>query len=110
VQFLARRAAGVPAVGVGIVSVVVGPKAKPYKRTPVKSAVKSSTVESTANEASTKAAAVETTASEASMETAAAKAVSVAAATLNESFNGDGTVVSYLGNVRRTIMKLRQWH
>jgi HD superfamily phosphodiesterase len=28
----------------------------------------------------------------------------------NESFNGDGTVVSYLNNVRRTIMKLRQWH
>ena len=31
-------------VRVGIVSVVVGAKAKPYKRTPVKSAVKSSTV------------------------------------------------------------------
>jgi hypothetical protein len=31
---------------------------------------------------------------------------------LNESFNGDGTVVSYLNNVRRTketIMKLWQW-
>jgi hypothetical protein len=32
---------------------------------------------------------------------------------LNESFNGDGAVVSYLNNVRRTTktaMKLRQWH
>jgi hypothetical protein len=32
---------------------------------------------------------------------------------LNENFNGDGAVVSYLNNVRRTnetIMKLRQWH
>jgi hypothetical protein len=32
---------------------------------------------------------------------------------LKESFNGDGAVVSYLNNVRRTkktIMKLRQWH
>jgi hypothetical protein len=28
----------------------------------------------------------------------------------NESFNGDGAVVSYLNNVRRTIMKPRQWH
>jgi cytoskeletal protein RodZ len=72
-------------VGVGIVSVVVGPKANPYKRTPVKSAVKSSTVksstvESTASEASTKAAAVETTASEASMEATSATAVETAAA------------------------------
>jgi hypothetical protein len=37
-------------VRVGIVSVVVGAKAKPYKRTPVKSAVKSSTVEPTPRE------------------------------------------------------------
>ena len=29
---------------------------------------------------------------------------------LHESVNGDGTVVSYLNNVRGTIMKLRQWH
>jgi hypothetical protein len=43
---------------VGIVSVVVGPEAKPYKRTPAKSAVKSSTVKSTASEASMEAAAV----------------------------------------------------
>src|ERR1700675_4843730 len=55
-------------VRVGIVSVVVGAKAKPYKRTPVKSAVKSSTVEPTPHEASMKATTVEATASEASME------------------------------------------
>jgi Tfp pilus assembly major pilin PilA len=60
-------------VGVGIVSVVVGPKAKPYKRTPVKSAVKSSTVKSST---------VEATASEASMETTAAKAASAKATTV----------------------------
>jgi hypothetical protein len=48
----------------------------------VKSAVKSSTVESTASEASTKAAAVETTASEASMEATAAKAASAKATTV----------------------------
>jgi hypothetical protein len=29
---------------------------------------------------------------------------------LKQGFNGDGTVVSYLNNVRRAIMKLRQWH
>jgi hypothetical protein len=29
---------------------------------------------------------------------------------LNESFNGDGTVFSYLSGVRRTFVKLRQWH
>lgn len=74
-------------VGVGIVSAVVGPKAKPYKRTPVKSAVKSSTVksstgESTTSEASTKAATVETTASEASMEATAAKAAAAKATTV----------------------------
>jgi hypothetical protein len=51
-------------VRVGIVSVVVGAKAKPYKRTPVKSA----TVEPTPHEASMKATTVEATASEASME------------------------------------------
>lgn len=83
-------------VGVGIVSAVVGPKAKPYKRTPVKSAVKSSTVksstvDSTASEASTKAATtaakaaaakattVEATSATA-VETAAAKAASVTTA------------------------------
>ncbi len=60
-------------VGVGI-SVVVGPKAKPYKRASVKSAVKSSTVEPTASEAAMKAAAVEATASDASMKAAAVEA------------------------------------
>ena len=55
-------------VRVGIVSVVVGAKARPYKRTPAKSAVKSSTVEPTPHEASMKATTVEATASEASME------------------------------------------
>jgi hypothetical protein len=60
-------------VGVGIVSVVVGPKAKPYKRTPVKfSTVKSSTVESTASEASMEATAVETAAAKAASVTTAA--------------------------------------
>ena len=44
-------------VRVGIVSVVVGAKAKPYKRTPLKSAVKSSTV--APREASMKATTVE---------------------------------------------------
>src|SRR6266849_5451354 len=74
-------------VGVGIVSVVVvGPKAKPYKRAPVKSVVKSSTAEPTASEASMKAAAVEASAGEASMkatavEAASAKAASVTTAT-----------------------------
>jgi cytoskeletal protein RodZ len=77
-------------VGVGIVSVVVGPKAKPYKRTPVKSStVKSSTVEATASEASmettaAKAASAKATTVEATsataVETAAAKAASVTAA------------------------------
>jgi hypothetical protein len=28
---------------------------------------------------------------------------------LKQGFNGDGTVVSHLNNVRRRIMKLRQW-
>jgi cytoskeletal protein RodZ len=60
-------------VGVGIVSVVVGPKAKPDKRTPVKSAVKSPTVKSST---------VESTASEASMEATAAKAASAKATTV----------------------------
>jgi len=60
-------------VRVGI-SVVVGPKAKPYKRASVKSAVKSSTVEPTASEASVKSAAVEATASDASMKAAAVEA------------------------------------
>jgi Tfp pilus assembly major pilin PilA len=77
-------------VGVGIVSVIIGPKAKSYKRTPVKSTVKSSTVESTASEASmeataAKAASAKVTTVEATsataVETAAAKAASVAAAT-----------------------------
>jgi hypothetical protein len=54
-------------VVVVVVVVVVGAKAKPYKRTPAKSAVKSSTVEPP-HEASMKATTVEATASEASME------------------------------------------
>jgi hypothetical protein len=67
-------------VGVGIVSVVVGPKAKAYKRTPVKSStLKSSTVESTASEASMEATTVEAT-SAAAVETAAGKAASVTTA------------------------------
>jgi cytoskeletal protein RodZ len=73
-------------VGVGIVSVVVvGPKAKPYKRASVKSVVKSSTAEPTASEASVKSSTAEPTASEASMkatavEAASAKATAVEAA------------------------------
>jgi hypothetical protein len=31
-------------------------------------------------------------------------------AVLKQGFSGDRTVVSYLKNIRRTIMKLRQWH
>jgi hypothetical protein len=69
-------------VGVGIVSVVVGPKAKPCKRTPVKSStVKSSTVESTASEASMEATAAKAASAKATaVETAAAKAASVTTA------------------------------
>ena len=77
-------------VRVGIVSVVVGSKAKPYKRTSVKSAVKSSTAEPTVSEGSMEGTAVEPTASEASMkatavEAAAAKAASVTTATTTTS-------------------------
>ena len=71
-------------VGVGIVSVIVGPKAKPYKRTPVKSTVKSSTVESTASEASMEATAAKAASAKATsataVESAAAKAASVTTA------------------------------
>src|SRR5712675_559395 len=63
-------------VRVGIVSVVVGSKAKPCKRASVKSAVKSSvkssTVEPTASEASMKATAVEAAPAKAAAVTAAA--------------------------------------
>jgi hypothetical protein len=69
-------------VRVGIVSVVVGSKAKPYKRSPVKSVVKSSTLEPTPSEASAKAAAVEPTASEASMKATSTKAASAKATTV----------------------------
>jgi hypothetical protein len=70
-------------VGVGIVSVVVvGPKAKPYKRASVKSVVKSSTAEPTASEASMKAAAAEASASEASMKATAVEAASAEAASV----------------------------
>jgi hypothetical protein len=60
-------------IAVGIVSVVVGPEAKPYKPTPAKSAAKSSTVESTAAKAaSAKATTVEPSAASVAAAAAAA--------------------------------------
>jgi hypothetical protein len=68
-------------VRVGIVSVVVGAKAKPYEPTPVKSAVKSSTVEPTPSEASMKATAVKAASAKATtVEATSATAVETAAA------------------------------